>query len=378
MLGPAVVRPLSLPRDRRTLVISDIHGNLPYLKGLLHRAGFSAEDILIVLGDILEKSTGSLDTLRYLMDLAKTHTVHFVMGNCDITPHGFLSGLWPDHIAAQYGAFWGERSAWVAMAHQLGYPVEDVKDFPAARQAIEAAFPQELAFLRGLPTILVHDRYLFVHGGVPREDRLEELDAWACMKNDDFLGQGHRFRRWVIVGHWPVTLYHPDIPNADPLVLPDRHIVSIDGGCTLKEDGQLNALVLPRAPGEAFSWFSYDGLPVYEALDDQTPSPDPVNIRWGHSQVEVLERSPEFSSCLHRETGRVLEVPTDFLQEGPQGVTCRDTTDYHLPVRAGDRLSLLRQTSRGALVKKGGTTGWYLGRLAPLEAGEPGQFAQNP
>lgn len=40
------------------------------------------------------------------------------------------------------------------------------------------------------------------------------------MKNDDFLGQGHSFDKWVIVGHWPVTLYHPDIQSAAPILLP--------------------------------------------------------------------------------------------------------------------------------------------------------------
>ena len=61
----AVVRPLSLPADRRVLVISDIHGNLPFLKGLLKKVQFSTDDILLVLGDILEKSTGGLDTLPH-------------------------------------------------------------------------------------------------------------------------------------------------------------------------------------------------------------------------------------------------------------------------------------------------------------------------
>ena len=45
----AVVRP-SLPADRRVLVISDIHGNLPFLKGLLKKVQFSTDDILLVLG----------------------------------------------------------------------------------------------------------------------------------------------------------------------------------------------------------------------------------------------------------------------------------------------------------------------------------------
>ena len=216
-----------------------------------------------------------------------------------------------------------------------------------------------------MPTILLNDRYLFVHGGVPREDRLEDLTARACMKNDDFLNQGHAFQRWVIVGHWPVTLYRKDIPSAKPLVLPDRHIVSIDGGCNLKADGQLNALILPKEPGEDFAWLAYDGFPVMVAREDQAPSPNPINIRWGHSALEVLSLGEEFSRCRHLESRRELDILTDYLRQGPAGPYCLDSTDYLLPVRAGDRLAIVRRTSRGALAKKDGVTGWYLGKLGP-------------
>lgn len=363
----AVVHPLVLPQDRRVLVISDIHGNLPFLKGLLQKVGFSGDDILIILGDILEKSTGGLETLRYLMDLRKRYTIYFVQGNCDDVTLGFLGGAWPDEIAAKYGGFWGEKCAWVSMAHQAGIDVSDPKDFGAARKAIEATFPEELAFLRAMPTILLHQDYLFVHGGVPREDRLEELVARQCMKNDNFLSQGRNFHRWVVVGHWPVTLYRPDIPSAKPLILPQRHIASIDGGCSLKADGQLNALILPKEPGEDFAYVAYDGFPVMTALADQAPSQDPLNIRWGHSAVEVLELGEEFSRCRHRESGRELDILTDYLRQGDQGTYCLDSTDYLLPVRAGERLAIVRRTSRGALAKKDGATGWYRGPLQDVK-----------
>ena len=63
----AVVKRVTLSPQRRTLVISDIHGNLPFLKGLLAQVGFCREDVLILLGDMLERSEGSLATLRYVM-----------------------------------------------------------------------------------------------------------------------------------------------------------------------------------------------------------------------------------------------------------------------------------------------------------------------
>ena len=190
-------------------------------------------------------------------------------------PVGLMNLMKAQNAAAQYGQFWGEKCAWVYMAHQAGVGTEDPKDFDAARQAIEATFPEEVAFLRAMPTILLNDRYLFVHGGVPREDRLEDLTARACMKNDDFLNQGHAFQRWVIVGHWPVTLYRKDIPSAKPLVLPDRHIVSIDGGCNLKADGQLNALILPKEPGEDFAWLASRRLPGDGGSGGPGPLPQP-------------------------------------------------------------------------------------------------------
>lgn len=366
MSGPkAVVRPIRLPPGRRVLVISDIHGNLPLLKGVLHKAGFCREDILLNLGDMVERSEGSLETLQYVMELSENYTVYSLCGNCDNLVIDFMRG--GEELSTEFFRRWfsrqGERCVLVKMAHLAGASVESPEDYPAARRAILKHFPAEMAFLEALPHIFINDDYLFVHGGVPREDRLEELEAFGCMKNDGFIEEGNSFRRWVVVGHHPVTLYHEKIPSAAPIVRRDRHIVSIDGGCTLKLDGQLNALILPEKPGGEFTWESYDGFPQARALDDQDSSPDSVNVRWGRSRLEVLEEGPELSRCRHLETGRELDVLTEFLRRDGEGVWCEDSTDYRLPVRAGDALTVVRRTSRGALCKKDGVTGWYFGRL---------------
>ena len=51
----AVVKQVEFPAGRRILVISDIHGNLPWFQALLAKAGFSREDILVLVGDLVEK-----------------------------------------------------------------------------------------------------------------------------------------------------------------------------------------------------------------------------------------------------------------------------------------------------------------------------------
>jgi len=362
----AKVEPLHLTPDRRALVISDIHGNLPLLQGLLSKVGFGPDDDLFILGDILEKAATSLETLRYVMDLSQEGNVHTLLGNNDNIILAFTDGV--DHIPDAFFEYWfrlqGEKSTLVQMAHLLGLPIDDPADYATARAAIRERFRPELDFLRNLPHIFVNDDYLLVHGGVPREDRLDELDAYGCMKNDDFRGQGLSFRRWVVVGHWPVTLYHTHIPSAAPILDYDRHIASIDGGCTLKWDGQLNALILPTEPEGEFSSVAYDGLPVLTARDDQEPSADSINIRWSEHEITVLERGPEFCRCRHDKTGRELDILTEYIFTSGGKTICEDSTDYRLPVKAGDRLAVVRRTSRGSLCKKDGATGWYFGRLA--------------
>ena len=366
----AVVRPIDLPPGRRVLVVSDIHGNLPFLKGVLAKVNFSQEDILILLGDLLERHEDGLDTLRYVMELSKTHTVYTILGNCDNVILDFVDKL-GNTTETFFHERWfkmGEKSVLVKMAHMVGAQVDTIDDYPAARAAIAKNFPEELAFLRGLPHILINNDYIFVHGGVPREDHLEDLEAFKVMKNDNFLGQKQvqPFRRWVVVGHWPVTLYRADIQSAAPIIDQNRHIISIDGSCVLKWDGQLNALILPETPDGVFSCVSYDGFPEMTALDTQASNAGPINIRYGHSKLEVLERGEELSICRHVESGRELEVLTEYLWERDGETYCEDSTDYLLPVEPGDRLSVVRKISDRALCKKDGVTGWYFGRLAEL------------
>lgn len=360
----ARVRPLELSEDRRALCISDIHGNLPLLQGLLDKVKLTPQDDLFILGDILERNAGSLATLRYVMELSKTHRVHTLMGNCDNILAAFLEER---DLDEGFFEWWfgrlGGNSVLVQMARQAGLTRFTKADFPQMRRAIWDHFSEEAQFICSLPHIFVNEDYLLVHGGVPREENLEELDAYPCMKDDDFLGQGRSFRRWVVVGHWPVTLYRADIPSAKPMLLYDRHIASIDGGCSLKLDGQLNCLFLPRKPGEDFSYAAYDGFPEMTALDPQEANRDTVNIRWGRSALEVLEEGPELCRCRHLETGRVLDVLTEFLRRDEKGVHCEDSTDYRLPVEPGERLTVIRRLSDRTLCKRDGVTGWYFGRL---------------
>ena len=349
---------------RRIIAVSDIHGNLPFFDALMDRIALTPDDILILVGDMLEKGKDSLPLLRRLMALSKTHTLYPLCGNCDGLVLRFFEG---DELDRRFFSFYlpqHPESTLRQLAREGGFDQTD--DLPRLRTDLRAAFPEEWAWLRQMPTILETEHLVFVHGGVPSTDHMEDLERWSCMKNDNFLGQNRFFDKWIIVGHWPVTLYDPDIPSAAPIFLPDRKIISIDGGCVLKVDGQLNALILPSEESERFSWQAWDGLPTAIALDGQEASTGSLNIRWGRSALELLEEGEEFSLCRHLESGRTMPILNCYLRRGPKGLWCEDSTDYMLPVTPGDRLTVVISTKTGHLCKKDGVTGWYYGRLSDI------------
>ena len=358
----ARVKRLCLPLGKRILAVSDIHGNLPYLKGLLEKTRFGRDDVLVIVGDLLEKGPQSLDTLRFVMELSRTHEVHAVCGNCD---WWFQILYTPELINTQHSLWYinnKPHNLARQMCAEIGYEISDEMDVVHMRDTLSAAFPAEFEFLRAMPEVIDAGDCVFVHGGLPAGSP-EEWDAWQCMKFDNFINRAPRFDRWVICGHWPVMLYHDSVVCANPIIDREKRIVSIDGGCVLKDDGQLNALVIPDAGSGDFSCIAYDPFPTAEVLDAQSASEKSWYIRWGDAKVRVLERGEEFCRCRHLRTGYEMDILTKYVYgDGPEAEV-NDCTDYEPPLRPGDTVSVVESSSRGYLIKHGGVSGWYRGRL---------------
>ncbi len=365
MPAPVISR-RALPKDRRILVVSDIHGAVDYLRGLLEAVRFSEDDLLILDGDLLEKGPRSLDTLRFVLELSRTRAVWPVMGNCDGLERLFLENAPLRHFDAREFIVRG-RPTWQTgllrqMADEMGYPVSMDMDMDDFRGAVCARYAEEFDYLARMPHVLETPHYTFVHGGLP-EGEPKDWDAFDVMKNDYFAAQGRRFDKWVIVGHTPCVLYREDITCANPIVDRAGHIVSIDGGCVLKDDGQLNALIIPFDGSEDFSFVSWDPFPVRRVKTAQKGSETSYYIRWGDNRVQVLSRGAEFSRVRHVRTGYEMDVLTRFLYGDGEFVKCNDATDYVLPLNAGDEVRVVAETSRGYMIKKNGVSGWYFGEL---------------
>ena len=349
--------------ERRIIAVSDIHGNLPYLRALLSKVGFSQNDELIIDGDFLEKGEYSLETLRYLMRLSQRGNVHAVCGNCDSWSDAVDGEIryWTIHIvdymlSRRGGLIWD-------MLREQGITVTKDTDFIPLIPMLREKFKPEFDFIRALPHIIETEHCIFVHGGVRPDVPMDRQMGGDCMKFDNFRSYGYKFDKWVVVGHWPVVLYNKDFVCANPIIDREHHVISIDGGCVLKDDGQLNALIIPFDGSEDFSFDAYDPFPVKTVKTPQKRSERSYYIRWGDNDVQVLRRGAEFSLCRHVRTGYEMEILTKYLYSDEEFCKCNDSTDLEPEPKPGDRVSVVEETSRGYLVKYKGTSGWYWGEL---------------
>lgn len=365
---------------QRLLVVSDIHGHLDRLIQLLRQMHYSGDDILVLVGDLIEKGPESLRVVQYVMDLARQHPVYVSMGNVDLGRLLKVDDDSPEGVEDWAGFLnWAQRTWGGSLYHEMladmGIPADQVAGEKAAqyRRCMLEEFHEELEFLWSRPTILTAGKYLFVHGGIPAEDlkALEETDPHSLLKNDNFLSQGHFFKDYIVVtGHWPTCLYRTDREDVSPVFDSERQILCIDGGNGLKRSGQLNGIILPdcQARISQISWLGYDGCPEIEALGAQAGREATIHIQYFESQVELLEQRKDVALWRQSSSGKQFEGPMKWTYHDGEGrLHYSDYADTLLDVEPGDRLSVIVQTSAGYYCKKSGLIGWYKGAARPVE-----------
>ncbi len=348
----------------RIIAVSDVHGALSYLRGLLDRVSLTPADQLVLLGDIVEKGPDSLATLRYVMALSKKYRVRLVSGNCDRWDRE-LDEPTPrtDEFIRRYMCSErGQNGLLCQMCGEIGFPVSADMDMEALRSALRGAFAPELDYFRAAPHILETPCCTFVHGGL-LPGAPESWDPWSVMKNDYYLSHPIPNGKWQVTGHTPVVLYRDAIADASPIIDRDRRMIAIDGGCMLKDDGQLNALIIPFEGSSDFLTAYYDPFPVRRVKTAQAASRTSAYIRWGDNRVEIIERGGEFCRCRHVPSGYEMDILTSYLEGDGPVYRANDCTDYALPLQSGDQVSVVETTSRGYLCKRRGVSGWYFGEL---------------
>lgn len=372
--------------ENRVLIASDIHGHYEYLLGVLKKADFRKNDHLIVIGDMEEKGPDSLNVIRYLMKLCNEKRATVLMGNVDYRFLWQLDNVTDTESAKRFLDYllymrdWLGTSLFDEMAKEIGEVPQTAQAVLELLCKVKTHFKAELDFMRELPTMLVSDKYIFIHGGIyeSEKDFLDipdgEKDRYRCLKFDrftDFVREnGLKFERTVVVGHWPVVNNSRKMRDMNPHFDTDLNVISIDGGCGTNRDGQLNLLIMPNIDCDVneIEHIYYDGLDTCIVLEPQSASETSVNICWGDNDVRILQIEENAVEIEHIESGRVFWIPTDYIWDQSklsvgEIAEASSCTDHRLKICVGDKLSVIRKTNRGILAKKNGIVGWYYGTV---------------
>lgn len=337
----------------RTLVVSDIHGSATLLRSLLKELNYTPDiDTLVILGDMLQKSPENLETLHLIMELSKRKNVFVLLGNNDLFA---MEGT--DEELFEHCCYFKQTSVLGEMLTAMGKPFpRSVEETYALRAEAERFYKKEFDFISGLPHVLETDKFLFAHAGLTSEALDEQELSYVLYAPRFTQNSAHKFSKLLVVGHWPVSLFHNERLTCTPHYNAEKNILSIDGGNSVKLTGCLNGVVLNNRTAEWTSK-SVDKFTKIPAPCTQTGERGAV-ICWPDNEVKLLKDRGEFSLCLCPNNNDELEIPTELLYEQDGALYTNDITSARLSVNKGEQISLIREYSDRLLIMKNAEVGW--------------------
>lgn len=189
----------------RIIAIGDIHGCAESLEALLAAIAPTADDLVIPLGDVVDRGPSTRRVVELLLDLRDRCALQPIMGNHEEMMLRAVS----DTDAAQ---------SWIRFG---GFATLDSYGFQGTFDVLPEA---HLDFLKGFADFVETDDHFFVHANyahdAPLDEQTPEMLRWKHL--DEHLPPPHQSGKAAVVGH-----------SADPSgeVVTHGHLTCIDTFC---------------------------------------------------------------------------------------------------------------------------------------------------
>jgi len=213
---------------KRTLLISDIHGEYEKFIRLLEKVKYSPDrDQLVLLGDYIDRGPDSKKVLNKVKELKEKGAI-------------VLTG---NHDQMMIDATEGKDKAWDRWERNGGLATlanyhngEELAEIPDDKE-----FHEHVEFLRKLAYYHETEEYIFVHAGVEAGKAPSETDHWTLIWIREEFFRNYKGEKTVIFGHTPTKYLNEDKSN--DVYFGKNNVIGIDGGAVY--GGQLNCLELP-------------------------------------------------------------------------------------------------------------------------------------
>ena len=205
---------------RRILAIGDMHGHFTRLLSLFHKINFDSEqDLLILLGDYIDRGNENMRCFRWAMEMSEKKNVIALRGNHEqMMLYYYMLGEEESSIWLPNGGSYTkiEMEAWIK------------REPDALQKALEFIGQRPLYY-----QLFVDDQeYIFCHAGlkpdIPLEKQNEESLLWI---RSEFY-ENYKGTASVIVGHTPTAYL---MPNRYYPIRLKNNITIIDTGSFLPE-----------------------------------------------------------------------------------------------------------------------------------------------
>lgn len=295
--------------DYRLVAISDIHGHLDMLKGLIDKVQLRDEDYLVILGDFVNKGPDSIGTYEYVRQLGQRKNTVVLKGNHESFMHRPLleNDRFDEVVAYLQTDPYETILQKFALASEFDFYGCESSD--VFRDHLLSHYEEAFNYLDQLPILMYFDKFLFVHGGFNEKFKLPD-DETRYLKYDFYDEIAERQKQPTVVGHFPTCIIRENKMSNLPFFNEEKNIISIDGGIGVKATGELNAFVIERRAGmHTFDCIQQD---VFEEVvitkTHDFESEPPVYVRWPHKTIEVLEKGDTMTRCRHVQTGKEFTV----------------------------------------------------------------------
>jgi len=190
----------------RTIGIGDIHGHLKALAGLIDLINPKPQDILVFLGDYINRGPDSKGVLQFLIDLKQRCNVVCILGNHE----EMMINAYADPTPSTMDWFL-ENGGDTTLQSYGG-----AKNFSLVPQAHKN-------FLLSLPLYYETDQHFFIHANYDYDVNLMDIDSntalWHSLDNRP---RKHISRKTAILGH---------TPQMNGKILNLEYLIYIDTGC---------------------------------------------------------------------------------------------------------------------------------------------------
>lgn len=340
---------LSIDKKTRIIAISDVHGHKELLEALIAKIDLKEEDVLIILGDFINRGIDSYETYQYVRTLDERKNTYVLKGNHE----SFIQRYLEDETIIGGLLDFLKKDYYETVVHSVvrskkacihDYTSEDLYNLFYGHDVVN--------YFKSRPIYLETDDHIFVHGGYDKSFTKDH----DYLKYDHFNEKSDVQEKTVIVGHWPASNLRTDKATNLPYINQEKNIITIDGGVGVKTIGELNAFIIENGHYETISVNHFKRSKVVKT--HQFIEEPIVYVNYPHYEIEVLEEKSGLSKCKHVESGQEIHVFNELLDED-QNLTV-DYINKFFNLNVDDEVEVCKTFESCVLVKYNDEFGWLL------------------